>query len=93
MELHLFPTHREAVDAFDREKGRGHDFRRLEVLKGDGKRIKFASIESLRNAEILLGMSFDRVVVHENVNLEQRRRFLALIRTKEPINGTERPVS
>lgn len=89
MELRLFPTHREAVEAFDRERGRGHDFRRLEVLRGDGSRVKFASIDSLRNAEVLLGMTYSRVWVSENCDLARRRQFLALIKSRVRENGPD----
>jgi hypothetical protein len=40
VELRVFPTHREAVAAFDKERGVGHYFRQLEVLHIDNLRGK-----------------------------------------------------
>lgn len=84
MELRVFPTHQVALAAFDAERGRAHDFRRLEVLKGDGKRVKFVSAESLRNSEVLTGLRFDSIWLHPDVPHPRRRFFMALVKENGP---------
>lgn len=83
MELRVFPTHREAEDAFRAERGVGHYFHQLEVLKNDGTRVKFVSADSLRNSEYLLGYKFNKIEGIEKLPENRRRFFMALLRSSD----------
>lgn len=80
MELRVYPTLKEAEAAFLAERGVGHYFRQLEVLKIDGTRVKFAAVDGLRGAEWLATYAFDKVEINEGVPEKCRRFLLALVR-------------
>lgn len=67
MELRVFPTHMQALEAFNAERGVGHYFTRLEVVKLDGSRVKFVGMNTRDPLWQLRGMQFDKVTVSDAV--------------------------
>lgn len=83
MELRVFRTHEAAAAAFYAEDGAGHYFAQMEVVKRDGKRVRFIALQSAEPLLQLRGQYFTKITIDEPVTPAQAELLQLLLRNND----------
>lgn len=79
-ELRVFATYKDASEAFIAERGVGHYFTRMEVVKGDGSRVRFLGLDSSDPVWQMSGLRFTKITAHPDCNIERLAYLHLLLR-------------